>query len=557
LVDKLRDSSPSSTAPGDADGPATELAVYVRRVLGPEAPPRAAEAALAEIGPIDGDRPLDGATARRARDVVLRAVARERSGLTSRLGRLGRLHFGCGRVPELLAARADGGIGTGEVTRLYHHLDECPECAELTSRFDAAEWQLHHGEPGLSPPAPAPGETRRTPRPRRAGAPTAPVDPPASRNETLSANARRSRRRPAASDVRPPAPPAWPLLDPDGGTARPAAGGDAPKRVDRDGWSAPSGANGGGPDQAGPDSARVRPAGPPAAPPRRAAPDPAPPAVPGAPAATPDEAAPVRASGDPAATPPPAGPQKERARPDPGPSRAAGAPAAPRRPASGSPRPAGGRSRQRRPGAPVGELPPRPQVGRSSFPATSRQRPRGRRRHVAAAVGGLVLLGGGTAAALIGSSHRGHPAVPVAAPPLAPASRTAAAAPRPTPAPKPRAAPTPRAAARHPAPPRSTAVPPTPAPRATSPAVAGAPAVRRPVAVAPVPVTPAPAPASRPAPRPVSAPRPQPVRPAPVQSPPSSAPTSVTLPLPAGSTSSTAAPAPPPAPGTTTITVPH
>ncbi|MGI8802743.1 MAG: hypothetical protein ACR2KV_11315, partial [Solirubrobacteraceae bacterium] len=159
---------PGSTGapPSSSDA---ELAGYVKRVVGPGATPPVVERVVSEIAaPAD----LDDAALERARDATLREVERVAASARRRLARLAKLRFGCGAVPGMLAARGSGRTTSADAARLHRHLDRCPDCAELTRRFDAAEWQLHSG-PASAPSGVRPQAGWRAatlPPPRRATA---------------------------------------------------------------------------------------------------------------------------------------------------------------------------------------------------------------------------------------------------------------------------------------------------------------------------------------------------------------------------------------------------
>ncbi len=137
---------PSEVVTPWATGFVEESSAYIRRVCGPHVPGAVVEAAVADVARICRDGPPTAGALGRVRDILRAAALDEAERATrrpgARLGRLARRGRGCVDVPGLLRERAYGRLSTSELVSLYQRLDCCPDCAQLTGRFDGAEWHL-------------------------------------------------------------------------------------------------------------------------------------------------------------------------------------------------------------------------------------------------------------------------------------------------------------------------------------------------------------------------------------------------------------------------------
>ncbi|MCA1690051.1 MAG: hypothetical protein LC720_06335 [Actinobacteria bacterium] len=202
-----------------------EARAYVVGVCGPGVSAGVVERAQAEVARAGEGRgpgsPEAVASVREAlRDVALGEAERVATGLGRRLRRLAHRRVGCAKVPGMLRDRAAGRLSARDVHVLYHQLDHCHECAQLTGRLDAAEWHLHYA---LTRPVDAlePRIAGPPPRPRQAPPPAAtPAAPPAPVGQPVPTGA-------AAPPV-----PVGATAPPDPGAAAPPVPGGATARPD-------------------------------------------------------------------------------------------------------------------------------------------------------------------------------------------------------------------------------------------------------------------------------------------------------------------------------------
>jgi sortase A len=131
------------------DRRAAAALAYCSRLCAPHTIADAVEASFARVfeAAATGEATDDESLERRLRSAV-RAEAAARSstataGVPARrlLERLADPNRGgaCELMPALLAARADGALGGGDLERMHAHLRRCPECRTAEQRFNEAE----------------------------------------------------------------------------------------------------------------------------------------------------------------------------------------------------------------------------------------------------------------------------------------------------------------------------------------------------------------------------------------------------------------------------------
>jgi DNA-directed RNA polymerase specialized sigma24 family protein len=126
----------------DRRGPA--VVAFCVQVCGPQAADRAAAEAFArfraavrdapELGGLDPEALLRSATRHAAA-----SMARQPSGPPPHGRLLSRGTQTCEHVPTMLAARANGALGSADLERLARHLDRCERCDALAEIFRRAE----------------------------------------------------------------------------------------------------------------------------------------------------------------------------------------------------------------------------------------------------------------------------------------------------------------------------------------------------------------------------------------------------------------------------------
>ena len=212
---------------------------YASRLCPPERIAEAAEAAFAAARERAGYGDADAALLESTRDAV---AERTRSGAaTTRPGLLAprRSNAACASMPKLLAGRASGRLGEGDLAGVARHLARCPSCSALEQRRDEAEraYRVLAADPApklsdVPAPVPAPSPA---PEPAEEIAPeddwlalaeAAPADPPPAPRAPLPLDS------PARVPVFATAPPAEaprnppPAVDP---PAEPGAGSPPPR----------------------------------------------------------------------------------------------------------------------------------------------------------------------------------------------------------------------------------------------------------------------------------------------------------------------------------------